>query len=217
MHRNAPRRISYANVTSTLALVLALGGTSYAAVTITGRNIRNESITAADLATGSVGSAEVRNGSLRSADFKAGELPAGPAGPRGANGTPGANGANGVQGPAGPLPDTLPSGKTLRGAYEVQAAAGALKDELTSFTFPLAAAPVSHVWLLGVSNPDPANCTGTAADPQAAPGHVCVYEGSKSAAGTSAMIVSANRFSVTASLFSASGGYSAGTWAVTAP
>jgi hypothetical protein len=31
------------------------------------------------------------------------------------------------------------------------------------------------------------------------------------------MIVSANRFSVTASLFSASGGYSAGTWAVTAP
>jgi hypothetical protein len=221
MTRSSTRRISYANVTSTLALVLALGGTSWAAVTISGANIKNNSVTAADLAKGSVTSSEVRNGSLRAADFAAGALPAGPRGATGAPGAAGAAGApgaNGAQGLPGPLPDTLPAGKTLRGAYEVQAHTGQLNDELTSFVFPLATAPDKHLWLLGQSNPDPVHCPGTAADPQAAPGHVCVYEQSKpDGAGTSAMILGADRFSFTASFFSATGGFSAGTWAVTAP
>jgi hypothetical protein len=221
MKRLSPRPISYANVTSTLALVLALGGTSWAAVTISGRNIKNDSITAADLAKGSVRSSEVRDGSLRAADFDGGELPAGPRGAPGAPGAPGASGVpggTGAPGPAGPLVDTLPPGKTLRGAYESQAHAGELNDDLTSFVFPLASAPAAHLWLLGQSNPDPAHCPGTAADPQAEPGHLCVYEGSKPpGAGTSAMILGGDRFGFTASFFSATGGFSAGTWAVTAP
>jgi hypothetical protein len=217
MQQRAARRISYANVTSTLALVVALGGTSYAAVSITGKSIKNESITAADLAKGSVASSEVRDGSLRKTDFKAGDLPAGPAGKAGAAGADGVPGAVGAPGPAGPLPDVLPAGKTLRGSYEDQAPNGGLVDELTSFAFPLATAPASHLWLLGNSNPDPVHCTGSPADPQAAPGHLCVYEGAKSTTGVSAMILSADRFGFTPSYFQATGGYSSGTWAVTAP
>ncbi|MCW3050037.1 MAG: hypothetical protein JWO74_4321 [Solirubrobacterales bacterium] len=49
------RHISYANVTATLALVVALGGTSYAAFSLP----RN-----------SVGSAQIRNSSVRSTDIR---------------------------------------------------------------------------------------------------------------------------------------------------
>ena len=45
MSRLRPR-ITYANVASTLALVLALGGVSYAAVKINGKNIKDRTVTA---------------------------------------------------------------------------------------------------------------------------------------------------------------------------
>jgi uncharacterized protein YjbI with pentapeptide repeats len=90
----------YANVTATLALVVALGGTSYAAVTITGANVRNNTITGADIKNGSIRGADIagntitsgkiRNDSLLSRDFKAGQLPAGAAGPAGPAGPSGA-------------------------------------------------------------------------------------------------------------------------------
>src|SRR3954471_22734120 len=44
-HRFRPR-ITYANVVSTLALVLALGGVSYAAVKVNGKNIKDRTIAA---------------------------------------------------------------------------------------------------------------------------------------------------------------------------
>jgi hypothetical protein len=88
---------------STIALFAALAGTSYAAVSITGAEIRNGSLTGADLKNesvkgsdidnssltgsdlknGSVTSSDVADGSLLVGDFKAGELPAGPQGPGG--------------------------------------------------------------------------------------------------------------------------------------
>ena len=42
-------RLSYANVMSTMAVFVALGGSSYAAVTINGSSIRNRSIPGAKL------------------------------------------------------------------------------------------------------------------------------------------------------------------------
>ncbi len=42
-------RPSYANVTATLALFLALGGTSYAAISITGSNVQNGTLTGSRL------------------------------------------------------------------------------------------------------------------------------------------------------------------------
>ena len=42
-------KLSYANVVATLALFIALGGTSYAALTITGNNVKNVSLTGRDV------------------------------------------------------------------------------------------------------------------------------------------------------------------------
>jgi hypothetical protein len=77
----------YANVTATVALVVALGGTSYAA---------------SKLPANSVTSKTVKDRSLLSKDFKRGQLPAGKAGKAGAPGRPGPAGAAGPQGFPGP-------------------------------------------------------------------------------------------------------------------
>ena len=89
------RHLSYANVAASLALFLALGGTSYAAIRISSRNIRNAAVTRDKIAGNAVTSTKVRNGTLLSKDFKAGQLPSGPPG------APGATGATGATGPAG--------------------------------------------------------------------------------------------------------------------
>ena len=74
----------YAVVTSTLALVVALGGVGYAAATLP----RN-SVGSAQLQKGAVTSSDVEDGALRAKDFRAGQLPTGPAGPQGPQGVPG--------------------------------------------------------------------------------------------------------------------------------
>ncbi len=86
-------RLSYANVVATLALFIALGGSSYAAVKITGKNVKDGSLTGQDIKNSSVTSRDVKNRSLLARDFRAGQLPAGAQGPRG---------TAGPQGPAGP-------------------------------------------------------------------------------------------------------------------
>lgn len=86
----------YANVASTLALVVALGGTSYAAVAIPKNSVGSKQII-----NSSVKSADVKNGSLQGADFRAGELAAGTQGPVGPAGSAGPAGAAGATGPAG--------------------------------------------------------------------------------------------------------------------
>jgi hypothetical protein len=64
------QRPSPALLVSALALVVALGGTGYAAVAITGKDVKNGSLTGKD----------VKNRSLKAEDFKTGELQPGPAG-----------------------------------------------------------------------------------------------------------------------------------------
>jgi hypothetical protein len=49
------RRLSYANVMATLAVFIALGGTSYAALHITGRDIADRSLTGRELQRNSIG------------------------------------------------------------------------------------------------------------------------------------------------------------------
>ena len=91
-------RPSPALVVACLALAVALGGTSYAAVTLVPRN----SVGTTQLKNNAVVSSKVKNGSLLKADFKAGQIPAGTAGPAGPAGPAGAAGAAGPAGPAGP-------------------------------------------------------------------------------------------------------------------
>jgi hypothetical protein len=56
--------ISYANVVSTLALVLALGGVSYAAVKINGKNIKDRTVTAKKIKKNSLGGVEINEAKL---------------------------------------------------------------------------------------------------------------------------------------------------------
>jgi hypothetical protein len=116
-------RLTYANVTATLALVLALGGVgAYAADkigsaeiaknAIKSRHIKDGQVTNADLAANSVDSGRVADGSLLGADFAAGQLPAGQQGPAGETGPPGPPGSdasvNGI-GAGGDLTGTYPN------------------------------------------------------------------------------------------------------------
>lgn len=71
--RTVHRSLSYANVMATVALFIALGGSSYAAVEITGKDVRNGSLTGADIRDHSLTAADVETGSLLAADFKAGQ------------------------------------------------------------------------------------------------------------------------------------------------
>ncbi len=89
-------RLTYANVVATLALFAAFGGTSYAALTITGKNVTNSSLTGRDVKNSSLTTADVKNRSLLRKDFKTGQLPAGQKGDSGASGVPGAPGASGA-------------------------------------------------------------------------------------------------------------------------
>jgi hypothetical protein len=94
------RRPSPAMVVASLGLLVALGGTSFAAVTLPRNSVGN-----AQLRDSSVTSTKVKNFSLRRVDFASGQLPAGPrggVGPAGPAGSPGAQGATGPSGPSGP-------------------------------------------------------------------------------------------------------------------
>jgi hypothetical protein len=96
----------YADVTATVALIVALGGTAYAANTVRSRDIVDGQVKRADLARGAVSSSKVQDGGLLRQDFRTGQLPrgprgfAGPAGPVGPRGVQGLQGATGAAGSA---------------------------------------------------------------------------------------------------------------------
>ena len=111
-------RLTYANVMATIAVFLALGGSAYAALRITGANVVNGSLTGLDIKDNSMSgkdvkgiqSADIVDGSLLAQDFKAGQLPEGPQGPQGLQGVAGTNGKDGNPGSPGP-----PSANMLTG------------------------------------------------------------------------------------------------------
>jgi hypothetical protein len=89
-------RLSYANIIASLALFIALGGVSVAAVTLPGGSVGNRQLKA-----NAVSTEKVRDGSLLAKDFKPGQLPPTPRGLAGAQGVPGPNGTKGDPGPKG--------------------------------------------------------------------------------------------------------------------
>ncbi len=105
MARTRLRRPSPAMVVACLALLVALGGTGYAA-----SKLPANSVGTAQLQPNAVTSAKVKNATLLAADFKSGQIPKGPAGPPGAQGPKGDTGA---AGPAGPVDTSKLLGKTL--------------------------------------------------------------------------------------------------------
>ena len=92
-------KLTYANVVASLALVAAMGGTSYAAVTLPAGSVGKK-----QLKRNAVISSKVKPGSLRLSDFRGSDRARlrGPAGLRGAAGVAGAAGPAGRAGPTGP-------------------------------------------------------------------------------------------------------------------
>ncbi len=142
-------------------------------------------------------------------------------------GPPGPSGAVGATGPAGPLPATLPSGKTLTGAFAMRgdaAAAGEAVEDGISFPFPLASSPTVHV--IAPSDTPPAECPGTSLAPAAMPGQFCIFFGFDSGNISAFSFYSAAdggssifTHGAVAAIRAAGAGFyeSSGTWAVTAP
>lgn len=124
------RAFSYSNVMATLALFVAIGGTSYAAVTLTGANIKDGTVQSVDIADGLYGvqSRDVKDGSLGAKDLSA----AARATLKGNVGATGAPGPTGLTGPTGPGATKL--------VYHVIQPVGAAPDTTTlatvgAFTF----------------------------------------------------------------------------------
>jgi hypothetical protein len=114
-------RLTYANVMATIAVFMALGGSSYAAVALSANSVKSKHIGKgqvkfADIAKNAVTSAKVADGSLLATDFQTGQLPPGstgspgPTGPPGPKGEAGPPGANGEAGPPGPQGEAGPQG-----------------------------------------------------------------------------------------------------------
>jgi hypothetical protein len=84
-------RPSHGTIVAYLALVVALGGTSYAAVAITGRQVKDSSLTGRDVRNGSLTGSDIRRRSVP-LNRLSGTLPVGVAGPAGATGPRGPSG-----------------------------------------------------------------------------------------------------------------------------
>ncbi len=100
MLRSISQRLTYANVTATLALFLALGGISWAATSLPKNSVgatqlRKNAVTGTKIKRSAVTSSKVKNGSLTAADLKKGTLLSGPTGPTGPAGPKGDTGAAG--------------------------------------------------------------------------------------------------------------------------
>jgi len=102
-------RPGHGTVVAYIALFVALGGSSYAAISVgskqivnnsvRSKDIRNNEVRGKDIRNGTIGAADVGNGSLLAEDFTPGQLPAGPQGRPGPQGLRGPKGDQGLVGP----------------------------------------------------------------------------------------------------------------------
>lgn len=109
--------------------------------------------------------------------------PAGPGGPQGPQGPAGATGATGATGPAGTngttgFTEKLPTGKTEMGTWTLSipppnpTISHSFAQTAISFVIPLAEEPTVHILAPGAETEE---CPGTAENPKAAEGQLCVY------------------------------------------
>ena len=166
-----------------VALIIALGGTSYAAISLPKnsvgtKQIRKGAVTKSKIRGNAITSSKVKNRSLLAKDFKAGQLPAGPKGDKGEAGASALH--------------PVPSHQTIRGAVgaDLHAFDSTASDFGVDVTLPMPARnALSDAdvfvnvagWQNAGGQTQPtttdtsAGCTGTPASPTAPAGKVCIY------------------------------------------
>jgi hypothetical protein len=180
------RRMTYANVAVTLALVFAMTGGAYAAnkylITST-KQISPKVLKSLKGKTGPTGPAGPAGAAgVGTAGATGPQGPAGAGGAKGetgAAGAPGTNGTNGTNGTTG-FTETLPSEKTETGVWSFASGKEGSVVAPISFTLPLAKAlGENEVHYVGSAG-NGSTCPGTVAGPKAEPGNLCVYQSTAS-------------------------------------
>lgn len=178
MFSGARKRFTYANVAMTLALVFAFSGGAFAAGKFLITSTKQISPKVLKQLKGARGPAGQQGAAG----------PAGPAGGPGKDGLAGKNGENGKDGaPGAPGKDgkegspwtaggTLPSGKSLKGEWSVDAQhteATRVVRSSVSYALPLSKAPITHY--IAHNATLPTGCKGSVESPEADPGNLCVF------------------------------------------
>jgi hypothetical protein len=173
------RRLSYANVTATLALVFAMSGGAMAANSYLINSTKQINPKVLKKLTGKPGKNGIAgaNGATGTAGATGATGPQGAKGETGTKGETGEQGLKGETGEPGPFPTTLPSGKTVSGTYQAYGSTSNTVDirilSSISFGYEVSALLATHVITSGGSSTT--ECPGTADHPQAAPGNLCLY------------------------------------------
>jgi Collagen triple helix repeat (20 copies) len=177
------RRLTFANVAVTLALVCAMSGGAYAAsrYVITSTKQIKPSVLKQLQGKAGVAGAQGVVGPQGPAGSQGPAGPQGAVGATGKEGPPGKNGENGKEGKTG-YAEMLPSGKTLTGQYSAASySKGALGGAAeTAVTFPFRVendqgeGPLISYVKRGASLPE--GCTGSFEHPGAKPDHLCIFE-----------------------------------------
>jgi hypothetical protein len=154
--KSVRKHLTYANVMSSLAVFMLLGGGAAIAAGGLGKN----TVGSKQLKKNAVTAVKVKDGSLLGADFAAGQLPAGPTGPAGAKGATGAAGPAGVVGPnsvtsASVLDDTAPGGGlNTQDINQLDGDADIQDNTITTFDIATNAIDSDEVLDFGLSNED---------------------------------------------------------------
>ena len=154
--RRLRERLSFANVTASLALFIALGGTSYAAITLP----RN-SVGTSQLRTGAIRSVDVKDRSLEARDLslKARRFLKGQKGEKGERGERGPAGSDGTS-TTNTTTGTTPAGlttTTVTATGTVGAATGPADDLVTTIADQSVACPSGRATGGGVRSLSPAD------------------------------------------------------------
>jgi hypothetical protein len=128
------RRPGHTTVIAYLALFVALGGTSYAAITLKRGSVKGKHI-----AKNAVTGPKVKNGSLRAGDFRTGELPRGEQGAAGPQGIQGPRGDQGESGPPGAPNPNAANSELLDGIDSTQFVRGRGRTQFEAVAIPAGA------------------------------------------------------------------------------
>ncbi len=189
------RRVTYANVAVTLALVFAMSGGAYAAghylITST-KQISPKVLKALKGKSGSNGAngANGPTGPAGPAGTAGSGGSQGPAGATGATGAPGAKGATGTEGSPWTAGGTLPSERSEYGQWALSATVPggfeATPFVLLSFPIPLSESLIQAGRVIGPEEGEgeakesvfikSRECGGTVTKPSAKAGHLCIFE-----------------------------------------